>query len=433
MRQLLCVLLLVVAGTSSAEPHRPLGSSHQLDLLTHRVLTAIVAGDLDRASLSAALLAERFPKFALGQLLHGELQAAHTSTGLMIEGQQAFSAELIDLLLEAQTRLSQATMAAPQPALALSNSQVIDDTLTTSARDGMWRPAELVQVGKHIDTVVVAELERSLLYVFDTRGEHPKLVTQHYISSGSAGYGKQVEGDLKTPLGIYDIRLYRSGRWLPDLYGSGALVLNYPNLLDQHLGRTGSGIWLHGVPHNRMSRSPRSSEGCVTMANDYFLELRHLVDLESTQVVLTDHLTWVAGNTQIPDRTRFRQLFEQYRDAWVNQDAKDLRAVYADSALPSFALQKAAPQAATQRVAANVTEAPHTPPSSRDPVALAAVPASSISILHNPDLDADKTPQHVVTSFAVSGAAPHTVTLYWQQSATGEWRIIQETAVPEGI
>ena len=48
---------------------------------------------------------------------------------------------------------------------------------------------------------------------------------------------------------------------------SGALPINYPNLLDMQRGKTGSGIWLHGTPPSQFSRAPQASDGCVVLAN----------------------------------------------------------------------------------------------------------------------------------------------------------------------
>lgn len=33
------------------------------------------------------------------------------------------------------------------------------------------------------------------------------------------------------------------------------------------MGRNGYGIWLHGTPSDTFSRPPRTSDGCVVLAN----------------------------------------------------------------------------------------------------------------------------------------------------------------------
>lgn len=396
--------LLTLASQSAAEPHIPLQSSALLDRDTARVLALIEQGDLAGAEPLAASLAARFPRFALGQLLHAELQAAQAGMALHTNPANAYSPRLIGLLLEARTRLEQ-----------------------HDADPGVRHvPTALIQSSVDVDHVIVADLALSRLYLFDTRGQHPRLLRAHYGSSGRAGFGKLVEGDLKTPLGVYRIRGFRSDRSLPDLYGSGALILDYPNPLDRHLGRTGSGIWLHGVPHENLSRAPRSSEGCVTMANDYLLSLRQQIDLPRTRVVLSDRLEWVPADTLDTARERVAELFELYRTAWIRQDIDDLLALYHEDALPPelASLNPDSPRA--RRVVQR--ERPSRPfddwSATRNLPSLADIPADRVSVFAYPDLPG--SPARIVMEFSLHEGAEAHITLHWRQSADGQWSIEYE-------
>ena len=83
-----------------------------------------------------------------------------------------------------------------------------------------------------------------------------QLVADHYASVGRLGIEKSTEGDQRTPLGVYYITSRLDGHQLTDFYGSGALLLNYPNEYDRRQGRTGGGIWLHGVPATVTPEAP---------------------------------------------------------------------------------------------------------------------------------------------------------------------------------
>jgi murein L,D-transpeptidase YafK len=396
----LCMACISIpdSARADAQPSLPVESSAQLDRQTRAVLSAIINGDLPRANAHAEQLVQHFPRFALGQLLHAELLAVSGLQAVQAADQFDFSPALINLLLEAQARLAP-TDAQLMPAAAPVNSNRL-------------LPAELIQVGRHIDTVVLVELARSQLYVFDTRTDTPALIKQHYISSGSGGFGKLLEGDLKTPLGIYTIQGFRSNASLPDLYGSGALMLDYPNPLDTRLGRTGSGIWLHGVPPDRMSRAPRSSEGCVTMGNDYLIELRHQLEFESTHVILTDQVEWVTADRQAEERQQYRELFVQYRDNRVVEPQ----------------------ESTTRRVATDGANSNSIPPTGRTLQALAKVPADAISILRNPSLHgAGDAAEQLVMTFELEPPMAGKITLYWQKTASQPWRIIEESLVPAGV
>jgi cyclophilin family peptidyl-prolyl cis-trans isomerase len=97
------------------------------------------------------------------------------------------------------------------------------------------------------------DASRSRLYLFENTPQGLRLVADYYASVGKLGIEKSVEGDQRTPLGVYFITSRLDPATLRDFYGAGALPLNYPNPLDQLRGKTGSGIWLHGTPPDQFS------------------------------------------------------------------------------------------------------------------------------------------------------------------------------------
>lgn len=127
--------------------------------------------------------------------------------------------------------------------------------------------ANVLKVGQQPHLVLI-NLAKSRLYLYENRQGALHLLASYYISMGTGGAGKQREGDRKTPIGVYHITDWVPGNRLADLYGFGALPLDYPNIWDQAQGRTGHGIWLHGTPSNTFSRPPMSSQGCVVLNND---------------------------------------------------------------------------------------------------------------------------------------------------------------------
>lgn len=130
----------------------------------------------------------------------------------------------------------------------------------------------------------------------------PRVIASFYVSVGKAGVGKQTEGDNKTPLGVYHITHRRTGRDLPAFYGAGALVLDYPHAVDRLLGRTGSGIWLHGSPPNTYTRDPLASEGCVVLSNSDMQQLMQLEDALGSPVLILPELKWVSAATHRQQR-----------------------------------------------------------------------------------------------------------------------------------
>lgn len=84
-------------------------------------------------------------------------------------------------------------------------------------------------------------------------------------TTGERAGDKLVEGDLKTPEGVYFVRRRIASGLDYDLYGKLAWTLDYPNPVDRLKGKTGSGIWIHGRGHEI---KPYETKGCVALNND---------------------------------------------------------------------------------------------------------------------------------------------------------------------
>lgn len=232
-------------------------------------LNAIHNLDLEKAFATISELESEHPKYKLAQLLKADLLAAKTGQIQLQESIHKKNGKSVDKLLsEAEVRWQFSKD-------SLTNMTNFDDFVLKSAKQ------------KHI---ILVSLEESRLYLFqrNNMGQMVK-VADYYVTMGRKGSGKQKEGDLRTPIGVYHVVDLLPGNTLPDLYGVGALPLNYPNDWDKEHGKTGSGIWLHGVPSDTYTRAPRASRGCVVLNNTAMERL--LADYElpySTPVLIID-------------------------------------------------------------------------------------------------------------------------------------------------
>jgi len=183
-------------------------------------------------------------------------------------------------------------------------------------------PSSLLVMGDH-PYVVVADMPEGRLYLYENDQGSPKLVRDYYMSVGAAGFGKQVEGDNKTPIGVYSINRYIEGRALPDLYGKGAFPVDYPNRYDRYLKRTGYGIWLHGTPSDTYARSPWASEGCFVLSNDDLLDIGKYISAEKrTPVILSDTIEWLTLDQLEVRKKSLINVIEQWRSDWESLDTR---------------------------------------------------------------------------------------------------------------
>lgn len=275
----------------------PQDPEHQVRL----IYAALGDGERAKALAQASLLAQQFPTFQLGQLLYADLLNISTSAPVNLpeveeENRPSLLKRLNELILESRRRLN-------RPNANSLQGQV---------------PAALVFLSPQQAYIAAVDASQSRLYWFENRnlGDGPpqlQLIRESYISVGARGVGKTLEGDGKTPIGVYFIQKNLPGETLPDLFGVGALTLNYPNAIDLMNKRTGSGIWLHGTPSAQYARAPESTDGCVVLSNPEMSQLLNLRGLRMTPVIIADRLDWVPGDQQ----TRLFNEFKPALDAWL--------------------------------------------------------------------------------------------------------------------
>ena len=154
-------------------------------------------------------------------------------------------------------------------------------------------PAWLLRVPGTVETIFIAETEASSFYRFDREDDYRFTPAgQDYMSIGRGGIRKEREGDRKTPLGIYFVTEQLDTAKLHDKYGITAFPLDYPNAWDRHVGRTGDGIWVHGVDPNGGSRPPLDTDGCIALPNERLQALEKRFVPNETPVLISDRLEW---------------------------------------------------------------------------------------------------------------------------------------------
>lgn len=108
-------------------------------------------------------------------------------------------------------------------------------------------------------------------------------------TTGMRNGGKLLDGDRKTPEGVYFLDGVVTSGLDFDSFGNTALPLNYPNPADRVLGKTGDGIMIHG---RGRSFGPRQTLGCVVLENDEVDRLGRTVRIHATPVVIAENLAW---------------------------------------------------------------------------------------------------------------------------------------------
>lgn len=306
---LLCVAVSAIASSFATElPAGKRGISDAgPDASLEYVFDEIEANRLDSALQRTEALLRAYPNFRLAHLIQGDLLLARGRPLPGFGGAPAGQDQVRGLRDEAVARL-----------------RAYRERPATTR----YIPRYLLQMGPEQRYAVVVDTKRARLYVYENEAGRPRFIADYYVSHGKAGADKKVEGDNRTPLGVYEVTSYIDKAKLPDLYGSGAFPINYPNEWDQRLGRTGHGIWLHGTPSDTHARPPLSSEGCVTLANQDFNELATFVQPGLTPVIISNEIEWLSLDDWQAERKGLKEAIERWRRDWESTDVDRYLAHY---------------------------------------------------------------------------------------------------------
>lgn len=282
----------------------------------------LIAKGEHRSALSRAeSLVRDHPNFHLAHLVLGDLLTLQTRPLRQLGDVSASTAQA----------------ASEQLAVLRDESRRRMLALTERPQEGSV-PSQFLTLSTQSRHAIAVDASRSRLYLFENQpapnGDRTKprlkLLGDFYISVGLQGVEKAVEGDKRTPLGVYYITSNLDPSSLPDLYGVGALPINYPNALDLQRGKTGSGIWLHGTPREQFVRAPLASDGCVVLANPDLERLLATVQIRTTPVVIAEALNWVQPDTMDSEREQFERSLEAWRQAKGQAQLDQLKGFYSE-------------------------------------------------------------------------------------------------------
>jgi len=284
-------------------------------------------GQHRQALAQAEALVQAHPNFHLAQLVLGDLLTLQTRP--------------VRLLGDVPD--AKASAAAEQLAVLRDESRRRLRALIERPAEGHI-PTQFLALAPQSRHAIAIDASRSRLYLFENTAARPngtngtnglsspnlRLLGDYYISVGLSGIEKTIEGDKRTPLGVYYITSNLNPSGLPDLYGVGALPINYPNPLDTQRGKTGSGIWLHGTPREQFVRAPQASDGCVVLSNPDLERLLSTVQIRTTPVVIAPELKWVDPATLDSERQAFETALERWRNLKSQGRVTELKGFYAE-------------------------------------------------------------------------------------------------------
>ncbi|WP_139452281.1 L,D-transpeptidase family protein [Campylobacter armoricus] len=182
-----------------------------------------------------------------------------------------------------------------------------------------------VSLGYYEEKVAIVLTNKSdkviRVYHYDN-GKIEKKFIQKDVLTGLAG-DKEIEGDLKTPIGFYELgkKFYPGDPY----YGPFAFATTYPNVLDKTLGKTGGGIWIHGYPLDGTRLDTYKTRGCIAVYNDLLEEFNKLVE-DRKAYAMTEEKNKITTNSD--EVAILLANLYAWKDSWQKSDIKKYLSFY---------------------------------------------------------------------------------------------------------
>lgn len=201
-----------------------------------------------------------------------------------------------------------------------------------SAQKAIRVPAAVIALpeGEH---AILVEKQTQRLFVYRQDGGLRPLtrVFDTACSTGEAPGSKQVEGDKKTPEGVYFLIGEHLEKDLTPIYGPRAFPTDYPHLLDRQQGKTGYAIWIHGT---NKPLKPMDTNGCIALKNTDVVRLSDYVNRHVTPVIIQQTIPYADPQVLVEWKTEIIRFLGEWIQAQHSGTGEAYQAFYLPESLP---------------------------------------------------------------------------------------------------
>jgi len=166
--------------------------------------------------------------------------------------------------------------------------------------------------------ILACDKSKSKLSLYKKDADGKYILKREYSAyTGKIKGDKEKEGDLRTPVGVYNI--VNKITKVDTFYGPMAFVTSYPNIYDKYRGKTGQGIWIHGLPIKQ--ERDEFTKGCIAINNKSIECLNRNIDINKTILIIDENIV----NKHVKKRQIIRVLTNLYawRYAWTYNNLED--------------------------------------------------------------------------------------------------------------
>lgn len=165
--------------------------------------------------------------------------------------------------------------------------------------------------------VIIVDKAKFQIHVADYKNGL-EIIKSYPVTLGKNSGDKLLEGDQKTPEGIYRFTTKYVAPAIKKKLGAMAFYVDYPNSLDKRDKKTGFDIMLHSTDDpSRLQRS-QDSDGCMVVDDVRIKELANYIHTPFTTLLIFDQLKEEYLKTETSGD--LKTAFEKWIAAWSAKD-----------------------------------------------------------------------------------------------------------------
>jgi len=188
-------------------------------------------------------------------------------------------------------------------------------------------PDAIINPGPVPGHLLVVDKAEQLIYLYRHDGKGAvNLEKVMSCSTGKRKGDKMIEGDKKTPNGLYIFNEKKLPREMSPIFGILAYPTDYPNFWDRHLGRGGYGIWMHGIDKKLKDYD---SNGCVELQNADIAAMEDIIMLYDTPLIIYESLVMAPVEQLSLVGDKVLSFLESWGRSWVRKEYDAYQAHYA--------------------------------------------------------------------------------------------------------
>ena len=177
------------------------------------------------------------------------------------------------------------------------------------------------------EPVVVVDKKTNQIHLTNYDDGRLEIVKSYRATMGQKEGDKLMEGDLKTPEGIYEFLFRSAYPALKKKFGPLAIYVGYPNAMDKNGSKTGFDILVHGTDDPARLERKFDSLGCVVTDNENVKTISDNIELKDTKIIITRDF---GALKDTPRLARAKEFFANWLKAWSEKDLTGYVESYAD-------------------------------------------------------------------------------------------------------